>query len=42
MELPDPFTWVQRDALRVRCEDCGDELTADVIDLHLRFNGSGA
>lgn len=42
MELPEPFTWVQRDALKVRCEDCGETLTADVIDLHLRLGSCGA
>lgn len=42
MELPEPFVWVQRDALRVRCTECGETLSADVIDLHVRFEGCSA
>jgi hypothetical protein len=38
MDLPEPFEWIQRDALRVRCTDCGEVLTADVLDLHLRYD----
>lgn len=44
MELPEGFEWVQRDALRVRCLTCGDVISADVLDLHARFDcpGEGA
>lgn len=42
MDLPEPFVWVQRDALEVRCEDCGDTLRAEVIDIHLMTEGCGA
>ena len=35
MELPEPFVWVQKDAMKVRCTDCGETTTADVIDLHM-------
>lgn len=36
MEPPEPFVWEQRDAMKVRCEDCGETLRAEVVDLHLR------
>jgi hypothetical protein len=40
MDLPEPFEWVQPDALRVRCTRCGEVLTADVLDLHVRYDCS--
>lgn len=34
MQLPVPFVWEQRDAGRVRCDDCGETMAAETIDLH--------
>lgn len=36
MTPPEPFEWLQPDALRLLCTDCGSEVSADVVDLHLR------
>ena len=36
MTPPEGFTWLQRDALRLRCEACGEAVSADVVDLHVR------
>jgi hypothetical protein len=33
-DAPDGFVWDQPDAMRLRCEDCGDTVRAEVVDLH--------
>lgn len=35
MEPPAGFVWEQRDAMRLRCERCGDIVRAEVLDIHL-------
>lgn len=34
MSPPDGFVWEQRDAMRLRCTDCGESVRAGVVDLH--------
>jgi hypothetical protein len=34
LEPPDPLVWEQRDAMRLRCEECGETVNASVADLH--------
>lgn len=37
-DLEDQFIVVQPDAMRIRCTDCGTEISAECADLHLRFD----
>ena len=34
MTPPEPLVWEQRDAMRLRCQDCGETVRAEVADLH--------
>ena len=34
MTPPEPFEWAQRDAMKLRCRDCGEIVRAEVADLH--------
>lgn len=34
LEPPEPFEWEQRDAMRLRCTDCGETVRAECLDLH--------
>lgn len=34
--LYDRFEVIQADACRLRCLDCGEEVQAEVVDLHVR------
>lgn len=33
---PEGFTWKQEDALLLVHEECGQEVSAEVVDIHLR------
>lgn len=35
MNPPEPFTWHQRDSMELRCEACGEIVSAEVCDIHL-------
>ena len=34
MDAPEGFYWTQPDAMLLRCESCGEEVKAGVLDLH--------
>lgn len=34
MEPPEGFVWQQRDAMKLRCTECGETVRAGVLDLH--------
>lgn len=34
MKPPAPLVWEQRDAMRLRCEECGETVRAECADLH--------
>ena len=34
MRPPEGFTWKQKDAGKLRCEDCGETVNAVTVDLH--------
>jgi uncharacterized Zn finger protein len=34
MNPPEPFVWEQRDALTIRCTNCGEVVRAEAADLH--------
>lgn len=35
MSPPEGFVWEQRDAMKLRCTDCGDTVRAETCDLHI-------
>lgn len=34
MSPPPGFVWEQKDAMKLRCTDCGETVSAGVCDLH--------
>lgn len=34
MKPPEPFVWKQRDAMKLECTKCGEEVRAECADLH--------
>jgi hypothetical protein len=34
MQPPEPFIWEQRDAMKLRCTDCGETVSVGEADLH--------
>jgi hypothetical protein len=36
---PEPFIWEQRDAMKVRCTECGEVVKVSVCDLHTCAGG---
>jgi len=34
IDAPDGFYWTQPDAMKLRCESCGEEVRAETVDLH--------
>lgn len=34
IDAPEDFVWEQRDAMKLRCGDCGETVQAEVVDIH--------